>query len=44
MAVPEGLVVWGLAGEELVGEDFVWQTACASLQEVTSTEIMRKEI
>lgn len=33
MSVPETLV-WGLAGEELVGEDYVWQTACASLQEV----------
>ena len=44
MSVPETLV-WGLAGGggglagdggEMVEEDYVWQTACASLQEVTS--------
>ena len=49
MSMPETLV-WGLAGGaggggaggEMVEEDYVWQTACASLQEVASYKIISK--
>ena len=33
MSVTESLV-WALAGEDLVGEDYSWQTTCVSLHEV----------
>ena len=50
MSVPETLV-WGLAGGgggaggaggEMVEEDYVWQTACASLQEVAPSKMISK--